>query len=167
MAHQLSCSWFFKFQIGANQLKIKFCVGKLSLFSPKIFVWYPERQPSLKIWVKIKKKNDLCDRKAQDEEMVRPNTLHILNPRIRGSSIALVKFWFRPFNLWPRPDLQKIAKSNPIFHLQGWGDAALILRFLDSPVAEFFSWRIVTFFYFDCLQGEMGGQSRTKRTNFG
>ena len=31
----------------------------------------------------------------------------------------------------------KSAKSNPIFHWKGTRDMALILRFLDSPMAEF------------------------------
>ena len=34
------------------------------------------------------KKNDLCDRKAQDRQIVAENPLHILNPRNRGSRIG-------------------------------------------------------------------------------
>ena len=35
---------------------------------------------------------------------------------------------------------QNRAKSNPIFHLNGRRDGALILRFLDSPMPEFSFW---------------------------
>ena len=34
------------------------------------------------------KKNDLCDRKAQERHMVEPNPLHIQHPRNRGPSIV-------------------------------------------------------------------------------
>ena len=40
----------------------------------------------------------------------------------------------------------KNTKSNPIFHLMGRGDRDLILIFLDSPMAEFFT---SVFFFFN------------------
>ena len=62
-------------------------------------------------------------------------------PKNRVGKIGYVKLWFQPFNVWlhsyfPKKR-KKSAKSNPIFHWKETRDAALILRFLDSPVTEF------------------------------
>ena len=85
--------------------------------------------------------------------------------------IGYVKFWFRSFNKWPRPDFpknrSKKAKSNPIFQWKGTRDTALILRFLDSPMAEFNLSLVIFFFDFGHLQEEKEGQSGTKRKIFG
>ena len=44
MAHELFCFPFVKFQVGANRLRIKFCIGKSNLFLSNIWAWYPEKQ---------------------------------------------------------------------------------------------------------------------------
>ena len=48
---------------------------------------------------------------------------------------------------------QNIAKSNPIFHLKGRRDTALILRFSDSPISELFP---ENYFEFSILVSFMG-----------
>ena len=59
MPHELFCFSFVKFEIGANRLRIQFCIGKSNLFLPCIWVWYPIKQPNLKKWIEIKQKGPL------------------------------------------------------------------------------------------------------------
>ena len=46
------------------------------------------------------------------------------------------------------------------------GDRALILPYLDSPIAKVFSWKILIF-YFGHFRRKWAGQSWTKSANFG
>ena len=123
MPHELFCLSSFGFKNCAKLFRIKFCTRKSNSFISEKWVWYLEKQPNLNKWLKLKKKNNLWHRKAQDRHLVGPNPLHIQHPRNRGSSIGQVRFSFRPFNLGPRPLFTKkhpkSAKSNPIFHLKG------------------------------------------------
>ena len=52
----------------------------------------------------------------------------------------------------------KSAKSNPIFHWKGTKDRVLILTYLDSMMAEFFS----SFFYFPQFRPSSGGNRGSK-----
>ena len=57
--------------------------------------------------------------------------------------------------LFPGKNKTNIAKSNPIFPEKGREDKALILTYLDSPMAEDFP-HYLFFFDFGHLQGETG-----------
>ena len=59
MVHKLFCLSFVKFELDANRLRIKCCVGISNLFLSDIWAWYSKKQPNLKKWVKIEKKRPL------------------------------------------------------------------------------------------------------------
>ena len=63
----------FQFTIGELRQEIK-------LIFQKMWVWYLEKQANLKKWSEILKKNDLCDQKAQDQDMLRRNGLYWVMP---------------------------------------------------------------------------------------
>ena len=115
---------------------MKFCIKKSNWFFSKKWVWYLQKQPNLKKHFEI---NDLSYQKAQEQEMVGPNPFQIQYPGKIVGKIVFVKFWFQPFNMWPRPFLSKNSqnktKSNYIFPEKLGQDMVLILRYSDSPMA--------------------------------
>ena len=83
----------------------------------------------------------------------------------------IIKFWFLPFvcdpTLFPGKISPNISNSNCVFPGKGRGDRALILTYLNSPMAKVFLHFCLIFLDFDHLQGKKGGQSWTKSANFG
>ena len=65
------------------------------------------------------------------------------------------------------PVCQGIPCPKQAWYVKGEGGRALILTYLDSPMAEFFPHHWLYLFDFAHLQKEMGGQSWTKSANFG
>ena len=57
------------------------------------------------------------------------------------------------------------AKSNPIFYFKGRRDRDLVLTYLYSPMDEIFCSKHLISPNFGHLQGETGGQSRSKSAN--
>ena len=83
----------------------------------------PKRQPNLKKWFEIEK-NDFWHRKAQDQDMLGPNSLYWDMPQSCETTIGWVKFWFPAFNVWPRPFFHqkttKIGQKVIVFFLKNW-----------------------------------------------
>ena len=80
----------------------------------------------------------------------------------RLGQILIPTLWPLTTPLFLPKNAKNRAKSNPNFHLKGRGDTALILRFLDSPMAEFSSRKIFIFFDFGLLRWVNGPQSWAK-----
>ena len=82
--------------------------------------------------------------------------------------ILILTLWLvnLPYFL-PEKNSSNIAKSNRVFPGKGRGDRALILKYLDSPMAKVFPHYCLFFFYFGHLPGKTGVQSWNKCTNFG
>ena len=81
-------------------------------------------------------------------------------PRLLTAAQAMLDFDSEPLTfehtlLLPKK-CAKTAKSNPIFHFKERRDRVLTLTYLDSPMADFFSSKIFTFFVFGHPQGETG-----------
>ena len=64
---------------------------------------------------------------------------------------------------FPTKNSSNIAKSNCVFPRKERGYRALILTYLDSPMANFFFPLLLIFFDFGHLQDETCGQSWTKK----
>ena len=78
-------------------------------------------------------------------------------------------FYSRPFGfdlaLFPAKNNPNSTNTYRIFPGKESIDRALILTYLDSPIVEV-SPHFTFLFYFGHLQGELEGQSWTKRANF-
>ena len=70
-------------------------------------------------------------------------------------------------NLLPGKNSPNIAKSNHVFLGKGTGDRALILTYLDSPMAEVFPYYCLNFSISAIFRGKTCCQSWTKSSNFG
>ena len=148
MPHEVFCSSFFKFQIGANWFRIKFCIRLSNSFLSKNWGWYPEKQPNLKIVIEIKKKQ-------QKNKKKRPLVIVATKLGSAGTKLFALKHaqqlcWSNRLCQILIPTFQRVttplflaknwqnrAKSNHIFReILRW-DGAFILRYLDSPMAIF------------------------------
>ena len=83
----------------------------------------------------------------------------------------LSNFDFNPLicdpTLFPGKNSPNIAKSNNrVFPGKGRGDRALILTYLDSPMADVFPHYCLSFSISAIFTGETGGQSWTKSVKF-
>ena len=110
MAHKLFCFWFLK----SLNCFLNSAPGNQTYFDQKYGSGTQESNETrgLKNQVKIKKKGNICDRKASDGEVVGPKSLRIQDLRIHGSSINQIRFSFWSFNFWPRSDFhQKTLKK--------------------------------------------------------
>ena len=96
---------------------------------------------NLKLRVKILKKN-ICDRKAPHGEVVGSESLYIQDLRIHGSRIGQIRFSLSSFNFRPCPDFHqkmlKKCKNKSYISFEVEKRYVLILKFLDSSMAEFF-----------------------------
>ena len=121
-------------------------------------VWYQEKQSNLKIQLKFfwnvfviySCKTGKCWIK-----IYKILSNFVSNPLICDPTLFLGK------------NSPNIAKSNCVFPGKGRGDRALILTYLNSPMAKVFLHFCLIFLDFDHLQGKKGGQSWTKSANFG
>ena len=133
-AYELFAFSLLGFEIGANRFSIKFCIRQPNSFFSKIQVWYQEKQPNLKIQSKFFC-NALCDLQLQNWKMLEPKCfLQIYKILSDFDSNPLI---WDP-TLFPGKNSLNTAKSNRVFPENGRGDRALVLTYLDSPMAEVF-----------------------------
>ena len=83
----------------------------------------------------------------------------------------LLNFYSNPLicdtTLFPGKNSPNIAKHFRVLPEKGRGDRALILTYLDSPMAEDFSSLLLMFFNFDHLQGKRVVKVGSKVQTFG
>ena len=135
---QAFCCFFFILN-GGSLFSIKFCIRKWNLFFSKNGRGTEKsNQTQIFFW------NVVWHQWQQNWKVGGPKFLRIQLTAIGGSGIGCVRLWFWSCNLWPHPffaqKCTKSAKSNPIFHLKGRKDKALVLTYLDPPMAEAFLW---------------------------
>ena len=119
MPDELFRSWLFKVETCANQFKFKFCIGNQVYLYQLIGRGTQKNSQTLKSALKIKKMTFMTKIFKTGKEWDQN-----LNPRIRGSNIGSVSFWFQSFKLWLRSFFRiktvKIGQKAVVFFLKNW-----------------------------------------------
>ena len=120
-------------------------------------MWYPEKQPNLKKWSEILKKwplSVIAAKLASDG-----TKLFWLEQELwdcnRVGQILILAFQSLTGPIFFPINAQNRAKSNPIFHLKGKRDTALILRFLKLGGFPQMTSDLYKIFTSDAVQGKV------------
>ena len=136
-------------EIGICGCRIKFCIGNWKVFLPGNWVWYLEKQPNLKKWVKIKKTRPLAPIAAKlasaGTKLFWLEHAQELWDCNRVGQILIRTLFPLTTPLFLPKKCQNGAKSNRIFPEKLGPDRDLILRYSDSPIPKFYPWKYLVF----------------------